>query len=199
MNTHALNSWLRRRNALTCFIGFGLAVATSVGQEAGAGSAPNPPSESPSRVTIEADSLRPSERAFLNQAMTLIRQQRRLGELAIGNASNSDVRSHAQQVTADFRRLAEGLEGLVRKKGIALAHAGEAPSDAYQFLTETSGILFDRSFVRVIGDLHDTTGSLFEQAAAELKDTDLRDFAATQLPMLRGHRNRIVRLRTALN
>lgn len=147
---------------------------------------------------MEGDNVRPAERAFLEMAWVRLRQQRRLGELAVGNASSSAVRSHAQQLTGDMRRLGEGLEGLLRKKGIALLATGESSSVADQQIAEQSGTTFDRKLVQTLGGLHEATHSLFEHAAAELKDADLRDFAAAQLPILRGHRDRMVRIRAAM-
>lgn len=141
------------------------------------------------------DTLRPVERAFIDQARTLLREQRRLGELGVGNAAKSEVRSHAQQIAADSRRLTEAIDGLVRKKGIAVTTAAETPSDAYQAISGKTGPDFDRMLVLKLMELHESTSALFESATAEAKDADIRELASAQLPMLRDHRNRIVRLR----
>ena len=44
-------------------------------------------------------------------------------------------------------------------------------------------------------DPSDLPRELFEQAAAESRDVDVRDFAAAELPVLRGHRNAAVVLK----
>lgn len=138
--------------------------------------------------------LRPAERAFLEQAQLLVTQQRQLGEFGVGNASQSEVRGHAQQIAADYRRLSEAIDGLLRKKGIALsssATSGDSPTGN----VAKAGPEFDRNFVLTLLNLHESTGALFEAATAEIKDADIRELASAQLPMLRGHRDRIVRLR----
>ena len=71
----------------------------------------------------------------------------------------------------------------------------EAPAEPYTQLAARSGAEFDREFVRVLAELHDETITLFEQAAADAKDADVRALAAGQLPMLRAHRGRIVELK----
>ncbi len=146
-------------------------------------------------VAPAPDNLRPADRAFIEQARTLLGEQRRIGELGVGNASSSEVRAHAQQIAADSRRLSEAIEGLVRKKGIAVNASSKTVSEAYQAIAGKTGSDFDRTFVLRLMELHEVTSALFESTTAESKDTDLREFASAQLPMLRGHRNRIIRLR----
>ncbi len=141
------------------------------------------------------DAPRPAERAFIERARTLLRDLRRLGELGVGNAARSEVRSHAQQVAADSQRLMEAIDGLVRKKGIAVNALAQTPSEAYQVMAAKTGADFDRAFVMNLMELHEATSALFETATAEAKDADIRELASAQLPTLRDHRNRIVRLR----
>src|SRR5687768_2675700 len=61
-------------------------------------------------VERTGDTLRPTERAFLVKASGMSREQVRLGEVGVGQAVNSDVRSHALQMVTDFRALSDALE-----------------------------------------------------------------------------------------
>src|SRR5687767_9938964 len=64
------------------------------------------------------DTLRPGERAFIQQARESARRHSRLAELAVSKAANSDVRAYAQQVVTDQRQINDSLENLGRRKGL---------------------------------------------------------------------------------
>ena len=141
------------------------------------------------------EALRPADRAALAKAAETTRQQMRLGEVGVGRASDTRVRSHAQQLLTDYRSLNESLDALIRRKGgIAGAPVGNT-SENYQQLGAKSGLSFDREFVRVAGEATDAALAVFEQMVSESKDTDAREFAAAQLPLLRAHRGTITELR----
>jgi putative membrane protein len=142
-----------------------------------------------------AETFRPNERAFLEKAIESSRQQMRLAEIGATQASSSEVRSHALQLAADYRELNDTLEAMVRRKGgLADAPVG-GTSENYRQLSARSGSDFDREFVRVATTLSDSVMSLFEQALNTAKDSDVREFASAQLPLLRNHRNRGVELK----
>lgn len=144
---------------------------------------------------LAADSLRPAERSFLTKAAETSRQQMRLAEVGVSQAGDTQVRSQAQQMAADYRSLNEGLEALIRRKGgIAGAPIG-GTSESYRKLVEISGGDFDREFIRAAAQATDKALAMFEQVASESKDADVREFAAAQLPVLRAHRAVLTELR----
>jgi putative membrane protein len=148
---------------------------------------------------LATNDLRPTERAFLTKATETIRQQMRLAEIGVSQATSSDVRSHAQQLAGDYRSLNEALEALIRRNGgIANAPVG-GTSETYRKLVENVGLDFDREFIRAAGQLTDAMLALFEQTAADGKDTDVREFAAAELPVLRGHRSEATDLQKTLD
>jgi len=144
---------------------------------------------------LAADGLRAGEKAFLAKAIETARQQMRLAQVGVSQAGSSEVRSHALQLASDYRELHDALEALIRRKGgLAGAPAG-ATSETYQKLAEKSGADFDREFVRTVATASGQVMNLFEMAAGEAKDPDVRDFAANELPILRAHRNTIADLK----
>lgn len=146
-------------------------------------------------IPMGSDTLRPTERAFLTAAVETGRQQMRLAEIGASNADGSDVRSHALELASDYRILSDALSALIRRKGgIAGAPVGNPPEN-FQALMAKAGPEFDREFVKTSAKLTDDVMALFEQAAAEAKDSDIRELAAAQLPLLRGHRNRVTELK----
>lgn len=145
------------------------------------------------------DSLRPAEQLFLERATVSSRLQIRLAELGSGQAAGSDVRNHAEQVKGDKRQLVEALGAMLQRKSSSARPVVDSPgaTATYTRLESKSGAEFDREFIRVMGDLHEATISLFEQAAGETKDVEIKEFAAAQLPMLRAHKNSILELKQA--
>lgn len=148
---------------------------------------------------LASEALRPTERVFLEKASANNREQVHFSQLALSQAANSDVRSHAQHVLADQRSIGEALAALIRRKGALMATGNEPTAQAYQRLAEKAGPDFDREFIRAMAERHEAFISLFEHAAADSKDTDVRDMAAAQLPTLRAHRNSILELKKALD
>jgi putative membrane protein len=145
-----------------------------------------------------ADELRASERAFLDKAAEVTRQEMRLAEVGVSQAGSSDVRSHATQLAGDSRRLSDALEDMMRRKGTMAGAPVGGTSESYRRLLEKTGRDFDREFVRTATDLAGNVLTLFEQAAANAKDEDVRSFASAQLPLLRDLRNRAVALKQAV-
>lgn len=138
---------------------------------------------------MAASELRPVERDFLMKAVEMTRQQMRLAEIGASQAESAEVRSHALQLTTDYRSLSDALDALIRRKGGIPGAPVGGTSETYQVLAQRNGADFDREFVRVVAQTNDLATMLFEQAASEAKDADVREFAATELPTLRGHRN----------
>ena len=149
-------------------------------------------------VPLAADPLRENEKAFLGKAAETSRQQLRLAQVGAGQADSSEVRSHALTLAADFSEIAESLDNLIRRKGgLAGAPAG-GTSENYQKLFEKAGVDFDREFVRVAAALGSDVMTLFEKAAADSRDADIREFAMAQLPVLRAHRNAVEDLKKSI-
>ena len=149
---------------------------------------------------LAADAMRPAERAFLDKALANARLQNRLAELGASQATSTEVRSHAESLKSDGRQMVESITGLIQKKAAGSpATVAEPASDTYTALAGRASGEFDREFVRVLADLHDATITMFEQAAADLKDADVREMAAAQLPMLRAHRGRILELKKSFD
>lgn len=150
-------------------------------------------------IPLAADAMRENEKAFLGKAVETSRQQMRLAQVGASQADSTEVRSHALTLAGDYREITESLEALIRRKGgVADAPVG-GTSENYQKLSEKAGAEFDREFVRVAAALSNDVMTLFEKAAADSRDADVREFAMAQLSVLRAHRNAIADLKKSLN
>lgn len=146
---------------------------------------------------IPSDNLRPSERAFLLQAAEMTRSEVRLSQLAVSQAIGSDLRSFAQQLATDAGQINDALTGLVRKKGVTLlppSAAAGSPVDAYDQLATKTGADFDQTFLRTISAAEEQMMKLLDQALADAKDPDVREFAGNFLPVVRDHINKLKEL-----
>jgi putative membrane protein len=148
---------------------------------------------------LATDSLRPAERAFLGKAAEVSRQQMRLAEIGVSQATNSEVRSHAQQLVTDYRSLTDSLEALIRRRGGIPGAPVGGTSENYRKLIEKAGGDFDREFVRTVAQATNSMLTLFEQVASDSNDADVRELAAAELPVLRAHRTAITELEKAID
>ena len=147
---------------------------------------------------LASDTLRPSERTFLEKAAALSREEMRLARLAVSQAAGSDVKAVAQQIATDHQQLNDSVEGLRRKKGAAVEAPVDIVSEASLKLAQKNGADFDRAFVRVMADAQAEVVILFERSMSDAKDTDVRELLGAYLPVLRDHQNKISELRKAL-
>lgn len=146
---------------------------------------------------LAGDVLRPPERTFLLTAARASREQVRLAEWGASRTENSDLRSLARQLLTDYRRLGETVDALNRRKG---GPAMETPrAELPPPVVEKSGMNPDREFLRAVAQASETILVAFEQTASEAKDPDVRELAASQLPVLRAHRTTITELKRTLD
>lgn len=142
--------------------------------------------------------LRPADLAFLETAADHSRQEVKLAELGTSQATTVDVRSIAEQLAADQRRLADQIAVVLRSKGGG-GEVTETGPDLYNRLVQSAPADFDRLFIQTVGRVHDALVNLFEQAAADARDNEVRALAAASLPLLRDHRNKLADLRKAFD
>ncbi len=146
---------------------------------------------------VAGDMLRPTERAFLLRAAQASREQVRLAEWGASRTENSDLRSLSRQLLTDYRRLGETVDALNRRKGgVAIEAPRTEPAPA---VAEKSGMNPDREFLRAVAQASEAILVVFEQAASEARDPDVRELAASQLPVLRAHRTTITELKRTLD
>lgn len=109
--------------------------------------------------------------------------------LAQEKATSPDVKAFANQMIQDHTKVNQELAALAKQKGY------EPPTEPalmqkakLKALSATSGDTFDKMYASQIGvDAHEDAVKLFEKAANEAKDPDVKAFAQKTLPALRHH------------
>jgi len=162
--------------------GFALTAAVAVLAALGCGK-----TEDPWQVSEKLDSTNPDEKFVWKAAQTNFAEIE-AGRLAEASAGDAEVRRFGTRMVEDHRRAQDDLADLARQKGFRLP---TRPDESHQKdaakLAEFSGAKFDREFMsRMVSD-HQKAVSLFEEAAKDGKDADVRDFARKMTPTLRDH------------
>lgn len=136
-----------------------------------------------------ADTLAQRDQAFLEQAAQNGHAELSAGRLALTKARNPQVQAYAQRMIDDHTRIGEELLTL------ATARNYKPPNEPSMLQKGKEMVIggmaddtFDRRYVHQMGvEAHMDTIRLFEKAANDAQDPEVKAFAARNLPGLRQH------------
>jgi putative membrane protein len=111
------------------------------------------------------------------------------GRLAESNAADPQVKKYARQMVEDHGKANRELEVIASRKGVTLPK--EPDAEHQRILSDAKarkGAQFDRAYVEqaAVKD-HAAAKQVFEDAAKNAKDPDLRSFAQKSLPVIDHH------------
>ena len=110
------------------------------------------------------------------------------GNLALQKSTMAEVRDFAQEIINDHTASSQELALLTQKKNIQMPTTlPEDKQNSVNRLSGLSGTGFDKAFSDEQEAAHEEAIELYERAAEDLKDADLRAFAQRTLPVLRMH------------
>ncbi|SKA13368.1 DUF4142 domain-containing protein [Sediminibacterium ginsengisoli] len=111
-----------------------------------------------------------------------------LGRWAESHASAQSVKDFGSMMASDHSKANEELKTLAASKNITLpAAVSDDTKKHMDDMMAKKGADFDKAYVNMMVDDHKEDISLFEKAAANLADPDLKAWAAKTLPTLRKH------------
>jgi putative membrane protein len=136
-----------------------------------------------------ADNLAQQDQAFLEKAAQNGHAELSAGRLALTKARDPQVQAFAQRMIEDHTRIAEELRAL------ATARNYKPPTEPSMLQKGKEMVIggmadetFDRRYVNQMGvEAHQDTIRLFEKAATEARDPEVKAFAVKHLPALRQH------------
>jgi|SRR5690554_1515930 len=121
-------------------------------------------------------------------------------EIAQQKAQDQRVKDFAAMMVQDHTKANEELKGIAANKNITLPTApGEDHLSKISDLNSYTGADFDREYMDLMVDNHEKAVSLFEDAAEDAEDAELKAYAAKTLPALRKHLEQAKALEEALN
>ena len=126
---------------------------------------------------------------FFEKAASAGKLEIESGKLAAQKASNMAIRDFGQMMVNDHARADSELRALASRKGVTLS---VAMSDSHQkkiekLREEKPGKDFDAEFRDLMIDSHQEAVDLFEDAAKDSKDPEVKAFAQKMLPTLKKH------------
>jgi putative membrane protein len=120
-----------------------------------------------------------------------------VAQLATERATNPDVKQFAEKLVTDHTKANAELSSLASSKNVKVDQDNDK-DHLYKKLEKKSGNDFDREFVEEMVDDHEKDIKMFEKAASDAKDADVRNFASKTLPTLREHLQIVEGLRSSV-
>lgn len=178
----------------TCVVGaLLLAAAAAAGAQPASAPTPMAPAHSASPTMPGASgaarAMHRSDAGFMKQAAQNGHVEVEASQLALTKATNADVKAFAQKMVDEHTKTGQQLNALASRKGVELPTGPSIVQKTKMKLLDTAdGASFDRRYAKSIGvEAHEETVKLFERAAKDARDADVKAFAAQTLPALREH------------
>ncbi|HMG11118.1 MAG TPA: DUF4142 domain-containing protein [Mucilaginibacter sp.] len=109
-------------------------------------------------------------------------------KVAEQKAVNQKVKDFAAMMVKDHGKANDELMAIAKAKNITLPAApSEDKQKELSDLSAKSTSDFDKAYVDAMVDGHKKTITLFEDAAKNCKDAELKAFATNTLPIIKGH------------
>jgi putative membrane protein len=126
--------------------------------------------------------------AFLSKAAEINIEEIALGQLAMEKGTMKAVSELGKMMDVDHTKCLKGLSELAKEKNIVIP-AGLTPDaeEAYKKLEHKNGIHFDEEYCDMMVKGHENAITMFDKAATECSDPDIRDWATKTLPSLKAH------------
>ncbi len=137
---------------------------------------------------------------FMTKAASGGMMEVELGNLAQQKGQHADVKSFGKMMVDDHTKANNDLKNLAGQKGIVLPDSmGEDHMDRVTELREKTGADFDKAYMDLMVEDHEEDVSLFENAANNLEDADVKTFANSTLTVLRQHHERAKQIKDVLD
>jgi putative membrane protein len=163
----------------------------------GASACDNNKAEDPKEVAEEKNEQKFDNKAnekdaeFLVAAAEINREEISLGQLAQQKSTMSHVKELGKMMEVEHSKSLTDVTALAKTKNISLPTAlTENGQDAYKKLNEKTGTNFDKDYSDMMVKGHKDAIALFEKAATECADADIRAWATATVPTLQAHLNK---------
>lgn len=125
---------------------------------------------------------------FLVNAAEINLEQIRLGQLAQQYSMMKEVKELGKILEEHHNKSMKALTLIAKKKAIAIPTSPtDNVQDAYKTLRDKSGSNFDKSYSDLMVVEHKNAVAIFEKAATDSNDADIKAWAKTTLPDLSAH------------
>ena len=135
-----------------------------------------------------ADALSREDKEFLKNAGELNMTEIALGKLAQERAFSPELKTLGATLIADHTAMTEDLVALAKQKGVEMDVKSTAAQKAMiSAFKNKTGAEFDREFREHVAKDHEKAIRLFEDAAKDSKDPDVKAYAMKNLAAVQAH------------
>ncbi|MDB6064391.1 MAG: outer membrane protein [Pedosphaera sp.] len=132
--------------------------------------------------------LSDAEIKFIQTAAQDGQAEIRMGQLAVQDGQTAALRNFGQLLITDHTRANQQLAQIAAQKGVAIPTQPNSQQEQMALqLSNLSGTDFDRSLEQHAIEDHEKDIRIYQDAANNLQDPDLKTFAQQTLPMLQQH------------
>jgi len=126
--------------------------------------------------------------AFLQKAAQANAAEIKTSQAAQTRASSPAVKAFADRMVEEHTANEHALDALAKKRNVAVS-ADPDPDRLIRIgsLQKLKGSAFDHAYMKTMADDHAATIGLFEEAARQVEDAEIRQFIDATLPVLREH------------
>jgi putative membrane protein len=140
-----------------------------------------PSSNVPVRAELTVDS------SFIREATAGNVLEVRLGNLAEGKATNSEVKQFAQRMVTDHTRMEQQWSALAARNGLPPVTLDQAQEQDVTRLEKLSGAEFDRAYMATMIRDHQLDAEAFRSRGASAHSAQVRQLAASGLTTIEQH------------
>jgi putative membrane protein len=128
--------------------------------------------------------------SFASQAAIIGKAEIELGQIALKNTQDADVRKYAERMVKDHSAADKKLKAIAAKENLQLPQSLDQEHESLKTkLQSLKGEDFDRAYAKAMANGHDKAVALFESASQQPQmPGELKQFAASTLPTLEQHK-----------
>src|SRR5262249_35743804 len=136
----------------------------------------------------KVQSINANDRKFMTETANGGMAEVALGQMALSQAANEDVKKFAQRMVDDHSKANQELTDLAKNKGVSLpAEPGPKHKQVKDRLAKLSKADFDREYMKEMVKDHQKTVSTFELRSRQARNAELKAWVDKTLPTLREH------------
>jgi putative membrane protein len=128
--------------------------------------------------------------SFVSQAGVIGKAEVELGQIALKNTQDENVRKYAERMVKDHGAADKKLKAIAAKENLQAPQALDPEHESLKMkLQGMTGPQFDREYMKAMAKGHEKAVALFEAASQQPQmPAELKQFAASTLPVLEQHK-----------
>jgi putative membrane protein len=124
---------------------------------------------------------------FLTEAIRVNQYEIELSQLALQKGETERVRDLAQKIIDEHEQFDQKIRALASHKEIDIPAQEQIDQATISRLEGLQGMNFDHGYLKELEESHRNTVELYENAADNVHDAEIQNFATRHLPTLKAH------------